>query len=129
MADEIIVVGAGIVGVSTALALQARGLRVRVLDRAGVAAEASQGNAGAFAFTDIIPLAIPGIMHKAPRWLLDPLGPLSVQPGYALKIAPWMLRFLACQPPGSLHGFGRRPNRPDGALQGRPEPSDRRYAG
>ena len=93
MSQEIIVVGAGIVGISTALALQTRGFSVRVLDRHGVAAEASQGNAGAFAFTEIIPLATPGIMRKAPKWLLDPLGPLSIPPSYALKIAPWMLRF------------------------------------
>ncbi|MGC1487585.1 MAG: FAD-binding oxidoreductase [Albidovulum sp.] len=91
--DDFIVIGAGIVGISTALALQSRGLRVRVLDRSGVAAQASAASAGAFAFSDIIPLATPGIMRKAPKWLLDPLGPLSVPPRYALKIAPWMLRF------------------------------------
>lgn len=94
MQDEtVIVVGAGIVGISTALELQSRGLRVRVLDRVGVAAEASQRNAGAFAFSDIIPLATPGIMRRAPKWLLDPMGPLSVPPSYALKITPWMLQF------------------------------------
>ncbi len=91
--QDVIVIGAGIIGISTALALQMRGLNVRVLDRKGVAAEASQGNAGAFAFTDIEPLAAPGIMRKAPKWLFDPLGPLSVPPSYACKIAPWMLRF------------------------------------
>ncbi|SLN37508.1 D-amino acid dehydrogenase small subunit [Roseovarius litorisediminis] len=90
---EIIVVGAGIVGISIALELQKRGWAVRVLDRAGVANETSAASAGAFAFTDIMPLATPGIMRKAPKWLLDPLGPLSVPPSYALKIAPWMLRF------------------------------------
>ena len=90
---DIIVIGAGIVGVSTALALQMKGRSVCILDRSGVAAEASRGNAGAFAFADIIPLATPGIMRKAPKWLLDPMGPLSIPPAYALKIAPWMLRF------------------------------------
>ncbi len=93
MTNDIIVIGAGIIGISTALELQRRGHQVRVIDRAGIAAQASSGNAGAFAFTDIIPLATPGIMRKAPGWLLDPLGPLSVPPAYALKIAPWMLRF------------------------------------
>lgn len=91
--DDVIVIGGGIVGVSTALKLQSSGRRVRVLDRKGVAAEASRGNAGAFAFTDIVPLATPGIMRKAPKWLLDPNGPLSIPPAYALKIVPWMLRF------------------------------------
>ncbi len=96
---DVIVIGAGVVGLSAALAIQARGLRVTVIDREGPAAGASAGNAGAFAFTDILPLASPGILKKAPKWLLDPLGPLSVPPGYALKIAPWMFRFWrACSP-------------------------------
>lgn len=90
---ETVIIGAGVIGMTTALALQRMGRRVRVLDRGGIAAEASAGNAGAFAFSDIEPLATPGILRKAPRWLLDPLGPLSVPPAYALRIAPWMVRF------------------------------------
>ncbi|MBO6758157.1 MAG: FAD-dependent oxidoreductase [Roseibium sp.] len=90
---DVIVIGAGIIGVSAALQLQASGRDVTVVDRKGVAAETSRGNAGAFAFTDIEPLATPGIMRKAPGWLLDPLGPLSIPPAYALKILPWLLRF------------------------------------
>ncbi|MFV0383979.1 NAD(P)/FAD-dependent oxidoreductase [Paracoccus sp. (in: a-proteobacteria)] len=96
---DVIVIGAGVIGLSSALELQARGLSVAVLDREGPAAGASAGNAGAFAFTDILPLASPGILRKAPKWLLDPLGPLSVPPAYALRIAPWMFRFWrACAP-------------------------------
>ena len=87
-----IVIGAGVVGLSAALMpLQARGLSVTVIDREGPAAGASAGNAGAFAFTDILPLASPGLMRKAPKWLLDPLGPLSIPAAYALQIAPWMV--------------------------------------
>lgn len=74
MQSDVIVIGAGVVGLSAALALQARGLAVTVLDREGPASGASAGNAGAFAFTDILPLASPGILKKAPKWLLDPLG-------------------------------------------------------
>ncbi len=90
---RIVVIGAGVVGISIALELQRRGREVLVLDRSGVAAEASYGNAGAFAFSAVVPLATPGIMRKAPKWLLDPMGPLSIPPAYALQIAPWMLRF------------------------------------
>ena len=101
---EVIVIGAGVVGLSAALALQMRGLSVTVLDREGPAAGASAGNAGAFAFTDILPLASPGILKKAPKWLLDPLGPLTVPPSYAFKIAPWMFRFWrACSPSRVAH--------------------------
>ena len=90
---DVIVIGAGVVGLSTGLTLRSRGLEVTVIDREGPAAGASAGNAGAFAFTDILPLASPRIIRQAPKWLLDPLGPLSVPPAYALKIAPWMWRF------------------------------------
>ena len=99
MERRVVVIGAGVVGLSAALALQMRGMAVTVLDREGPAAGASAGNAGAFAFTDILPLASPGILRRAPKWLLDPLGPLSVPPAYAARIAPWMWRFWrACSP-------------------------------
>ncbi len=90
---ELVIIGAGVIGITTALELQRRGYKVRVLDRKGVASETSAGNAGAFAFPEVEPLATPGIMRKAPKWLLDPLGPLSIPPAYALQIAPWMYRF------------------------------------
>lgn len=99
---DVIVIGAGVVGLSSALALQARGLAVTVLDREGPAAGASAGNASCFAFSEIMPLASPATLLKAPKWLLDPLGPLSVPPSYALKIAPWMARFAMASMPGRV---------------------------
>ena len=90
---KIAIIGAGVIGASAALQLAMRGHGVTIFDREGVASATSQGNAGAFAFTDVIPLATPGVMRKAPKWLLDPLGPLSVPPAYALNIAPWLWRF------------------------------------
>lgn len=91
--DETVVIGAGIVGLATAFHLATGGHRVRLVERGGVAEGASFGNAGAFAFTDILPLASPGILRKAPKWLLDPLGPLAIPPSYLPRIAPWLLRF------------------------------------
>lgn len=102
MQPDVLVIGAGVVGLSAAIAAQARGLSVTVVDREGPAAGASAGNAGAFAFTDILPLASPGIMRKAPGWLMDPVGPLTVPPAYALRIAPWMVRFAAACRPGRV---------------------------
>ncbi len=92
---DVVVIGAGIVGLMTALALAGEGHRVEVIDREGPAAGTSAGNAGILAFTEILPLASPGLLRQVPRWLLDPLGPLSVRPAYALRAAPWLLRFLA----------------------------------
>lgn len=92
-AGEVAVVGAGIVGLAIAFHLQKDGRRVRLIERGGIAEGASRGNAGAFAFADILPLASPGMLRKAPKWLLDPLGPLSIPPAYLPTIAPWLLRF------------------------------------
>ncbi len=90
---DIVVIGAGTVGISIAKKLQESGRTVTLVDKIGIALEASKGNAGAFAFSDIVPLATPGVMLRAPKWLLDPLGPLSIPPAYALNILPWMIRF------------------------------------
>lgn len=95
---DVVVVGAGVVGLSVALVLQRRARRVLVIDREGVAAGASRGNAGAFAYSDVLPLASPGLLAKLPRWLLDPLGPLALRPAYLPRIAPWLWRFWrACR--------------------------------
>ena len=91
--SEVLVIGAGIVGVAIALRLQQEGRQVLLIDREGVAAQASRGNAGALAFSDILPLASPGIVRKAPRWLIDPLGPLAIRPRYLPRLAPWLFRF------------------------------------
>ena len=99
MQDEIAIVGAGIIGLAIAFHLQREGRKVRLIDRGGVAEGASYGNAGAFAFSDVLPLASPGILHKAPKWLFDPLGPLSIPPGYLPTIAPWLLRFWRASQP------------------------------
>ena len=92
-ACDVLVIGAGIVGVAIALRLQQEGHNVLLIDRERVAAQASRGNAGALAFSDILPLASPGILRKAPAWLLDPLGPLAIRPRYLPHLAPWLFRF------------------------------------
>ncbi len=89
----VLVIGAGIVGVAIALRLQREGQEVLLIDRECVAAQASRGNAGALAFSDILPLASPGIVRKAPRWLLDPLGPLAIRPRYLPHLVPWLVCF------------------------------------
>lgn len=90
---EVLVIGTGIIGVMSALYLQNAGKSVAFLERGEVARGASAGNAGILAFPEIMPMAAPGVMKKAPKWLIDPLGPLSIPPAYAVKIAPWMWRF------------------------------------
>lgn len=90
---DVAIVGAGIVGLSTAFKLQEAGRTAVLIDRKGIAEETSRGNAGAFAFSDIIPLATSGVLQKLPRWLSDPLGPLTIRPEYLPQITPWLMRF------------------------------------
>jgi D-amino-acid dehydrogenase len=92
-AIDVAIVGAGIVGVATAAHLAEAGLRVVVFDRTGVCEETSSGNAGALAFSDVLPLAHKGMMRQLPKWLADPLGPLSIPPAYLPKLLPWLYRF------------------------------------
>ena len=93
------VIGAGIIGLATALCLTRAGQKVIVIDPAGMANGASSGNAGAFAFADVEPLASLRTLFQSPRWLLDPLGPLSVPLSHAPSMLPWMARFArACLP-------------------------------
>jgi D-amino-acid dehydrogenase len=90
---DVAIVGAGIVGVAAAFKLAQAGRQVLLIDRKGIAEETSRGNAGAFAFSDVIPLATSGVLGKLPRWLSDPLGPLTIPPAYLPRITPWLLRF------------------------------------
>jgi D-amino-acid dehydrogenase len=90
---DVLVIGAGIVGVAISLRLRQGGREVLLIDRECVAAQASRGNAGALAFSNVLPLASPGILRRAPRWLMDPLGPLAIRPRYLLRLVPWLFRF------------------------------------
>lgn len=90
---DVAIVGAGIVGVTAAFKLTQAGRQVLLIDRKGIAEETSRGNAGAFAFSDVIPLATSGVLGKLPKWLSDPLGPLTIPPSYLPRITPWLLRF------------------------------------
>jgi D-amino-acid dehydrogenase len=90
---DIVVIGAGIVGVCAAAFLAEAGKRVLVVDRTGICEETSSGNASAFAFSDVLPLAHKGMMKNLPKWLTDPLGPLAIRPSYLPQLLPWLLRF------------------------------------
>lgn len=91
---EIAVIGAGIVGVCCALELQAAGHDVLLVDKRGVAAECSFGNAGHLAVEHIFPLSNPGTLWQVPGMLLEPNGPLSIRWQYLPKLMPWLARFL-----------------------------------
>jgi D-amino-acid dehydrogenase len=88
---HVVVVGAGMVGLSTAWFLQEYGIDVTVIDRDGVAAGSSWGNAGWLCPGLVTPLAEPSVLRYGIKSLFDPAAALYVPP--ALDIGLW--RFLA----------------------------------
>lgn len=91
---SIAVVGAGIIGVSTAFVLAERGYRVTLLDRDEPGKTGpSYGNAGHVVGSGIFPLATPGIGIEGLRMLADPDGPLKIPASYLGQITPWLWRF------------------------------------
>lgn len=107
MGKHVVVVGAGIVGIASALQLRLAGCEVTLLDRGEPARETSYGNAGAFAVSDVIPLAEPGLLRKVPGWMLDPLGPLALRWRHLPTLAPWLLRFIAASRPRQVAALTR----------------------
>ncbi len=85
------IIGAGIIGVSTAAFLQRAGHRVTLIDRLPPGEGCSFGNAGGVAFAEIMPTMNPGVYRKLPGWLLDPLGPLTIRWSYLPKALPWFM--------------------------------------
>ncbi|MGI6872919.1 NAD(P)/FAD-dependent oxidoreductase [Amycolatopsis sp. 3B14] len=90
-----VVVGAGIVGLSTAWFLQEHGVRVTVLDRTGVAAGASRGNAGWLSPGLAIPLNEPGVRRTGLASLVRRDAPLHVPPTADPALWSFLLRFAA----------------------------------
>ena len=91
---RVVVIGGGIVGVSTALWLQRDGHQVTVVDPELPGRGASFGNAGCFSPGSIVPLSAPGMLRQVPGWLLDPAGPLALRWRYLPFAAPWLTRFV-----------------------------------
>src|ERR1700752_2291154 len=85
-----IVVGAGLGGLSTGGFLQERGLSVKVIDRVGVGAGASWGNAGWIAPALSVPLNDPRMLRYALRSLPNRHGPVRIPP----SLDPTLFRFL-----------------------------------
>ena len=94
MPSKIIIIGAGVVGAASALALQKDGHDVILVDREAPCSGASFGNAGAIVNGSCAPTAMPGIIFDAIRMLFQSDSPLSVHPAYFHRILPWLMRFI-----------------------------------
>ena len=87
---RVAVIGAGVVGLACAATLAQRGHHVRWIDPDPPGQGCSGGNAGLFSLSSFVPLALPGAWAKAPGWLTDPQGPLTIRPAYLPRALPWL---------------------------------------
>ncbi|MCZ0924107.1 NAD(P)/FAD-dependent oxidoreductase [Vibrio diabolicus] len=88
------VVGAGVVGLCTALEAQRHGFQVTLFDKGLPGEGASFGNAGYLATELIDPLATKKTLAAAPRMWMDPKGPLALPWKYLPQALPWLARFV-----------------------------------
>ena len=109
---DVIVLGAGIVGVSAAYAARQRGLSVVLVDRREPGSETSYGNAGILSSGSILPLNKPSLFGALPKYLTNRHAALHWDPAWAIRNIDWIARFLANAVPSrvtpratALHGL------------------------
>src|ERR1700722_14683059 len=109
---DVIVLGAGIVGVSAAYAAQQRGLSVMLVDRREPGSETSYGNAGILSSGSISPLNNPSLWKALPKYLTNRHAALRWDPAWAMRNVGWLIRFLSNATPAhtrpratALHGL------------------------
>ncbi|WP_313525579.1 FAD-binding oxidoreductase [Shinella sp.] len=88
------IVGGGLIGCASALHLLEQGHAVTILERDAGGLPASVGNAGILATPEIDPIARPDMLLSVPKWLLDPLGPLTLRWQDLPALTPWLVRLL-----------------------------------
>lgn len=94
MGKKVIVIGGGIIGLSSAYYLQQEGYQVTVLDKADFLDNCSYGNCGYVCPSHFIPLATPGIVRQGLKWMLNPQSPFYVQPRLSRSLIDWGWKFM-----------------------------------
>lgn len=90
---DIAIIGGGVIGLSCALHLLRAGRSVVVLEKNRIGSGASHGNCGTITPSHALPLAQPGMVAKALRWMLSKDAPFYVRPRFDPELMAWMLRF------------------------------------
>ncbi|WP_201535380.1 NAD(P)/FAD-dependent oxidoreductase [Psychrobacter immobilis] len=88
------IIGGGIIGLVTAVTLQARGVKVVLLEANEIGQGASIGNAGHIATEQVFPIADASMLRHIPAMLLNPTGPLRLDWHYLPRLLPWATQLL-----------------------------------
>ncbi len=96
---KIVVIGGGVMGLSSAYYLQQSGHEVTVIDKTDMSANCSYGNAGYVCPSHFVPLATPGIVKQGLKWMWNPHSPFYVQPRLDWGLIDWGLKFMRIATP------------------------------
>ncbi len=88
--DDVVILGGGVIGLASGLALVRDGLQVRVLERGEPGCGASHGNCGTITPSHAPPLTMPGVLWHALGWMLRRDAPLYVRPGLDMERLRWL---------------------------------------
>lgn len=91
---NVIIIGAGVAGLSAAYYLVNEGWQVSILEKDDGANNCSFGNAGMIVPSHFTPLAAPGIVAQGVKWMLDSKSPFYVRPSLNLSLIDWGMKFL-----------------------------------
>lgn len=90
---HVVVIGGGIIGLSSAFYLQQKGCKVTVIDKDNFKDNCSYGNAGYVCPSHFIPLAAPGIVWQGFKWMFNSKSPFYVKPSLNKDLIDWGLNF------------------------------------
>ncbi|KPK76910.1 MAG: hypothetical protein AMJ79_05075 [Phycisphaerae bacterium SM23_30] len=103
---EILIIGAGVIGICAAYYLTEKGYKVTVVDKGEVCSGCSYGNVGVAVPSICGTLASPGIISKSLKWLLDPESPFYIKPRFNRDLIGWLWEFQrACNEPQMRRGL------------------------
>jgi D-amino-acid dehydrogenase len=105
--NRVAVIGAGIVGVLCAWRLLKGGHEVTLVDRLPPGEGCSFGNACMISPDAVVPYQSPSSLLSVPKWLLDPLGPLSVRWADLPTSLPWLAQWVGASTPKGALRTGR----------------------
>ena len=94
MSKKVIVIGGGIIGLSSAFYLKQEGFDVTVIDKSDMTGGCSYGNAGYICPSHFVPMATPGIIKQGLKWMLNKKSPFYVQPRLNGALIDWGLKFM-----------------------------------
>jgi len=99
---KVVVIGGGVIGLSSAYFLQEAGHSVTVIDQTDISNNCSYGNAGYVCPSHFVPLATPGIVKQGLKWMLNPESPFYVKPRLSWSLMQWGLKFMQMATPENV---------------------------